>query len=674
MNGVFALLNQPLLRQVGWALVHSLWQGALVGMGFAVLRFVLRRRSANARYLAGCLCLGLLTVAPLLTLLRGLPSAPASASGSSALSGPAGGAPLVAAAANLGRPYTGNGPLWSVQGGADLFTQIVPFLAAGWLLGVAFFSVRLTRSCWWMQSIRSRDCEPVEATWVETLDELRRRLRVSRPVGLLRSALVAVPTVVGWLRPVILLPASTLTGLTPGQLEAILAHELAHVRRLDYIVNACQCLVETLMFYHPVAWWISRCIREERENCCDDLVIEVCGDRLGYARALATLEGLRAELPEWSFAASGGSLLNRVRRLVGVAKDRGPATTREASGLALLGVGVVLIVLGIRIVVGPTVYQSTARICINPDASNTSGLADPRLAPNYDPYFMQTEFELIQSEVVLGKVIEHLDLNHVWGKKYGGGAPLKTWEAAGLLRKRLAFQPVRNTRLVEVRVSSDTPEEATRIANAVAEAYKAVRDQQQTQRSREGLKALEERFQEQEEKVKRAQQAVDKLRGELNISDVAASAEGPNPMMTADTLRKLESLRVESKAEYVKQATLLQRLQSLQKELGPEKLASPLLTAVPDALLNSYLERLSAAEQQLVALSKEFGPGHMEVVKVKGQIEDLHTKIRDRVQGIMLGLDVRVASLRNSLDNLDKEVANATQKDIQMADRSRPYF
>ena len=114
------------------------------------------------------------------------------------------------------------------------------------------------------------------------------RLGVSRPVRLLKSALVEVPTVIGWFRPVILLPAATLTGLTPGQLEAILAHELAHVRRLDYVVNAFQCLVETLMFYHPVAWWISRCIREERENCCDDLVIKVCGDRLAYARALAT--------------------------------------------------------------------------------------------------------------------------------------------------------------------------------------------------------------------------------------------------------------------------------------------------------------------------------------------------------------------------------------------------
>ena len=146
----------------------------------------------------------------------------------------------------------------------------------------------------------------MDAAWVATLDDLRHRLGVSRPVRLLKSALVEVPTVIGWFRPVILLPAATLSGLTPGQLEAILAHELAHVRRLDYLVNAFQCLVETLMFYHPIAWWISRCIREERENCCDDLVVEVCGDRLGYARALVTLEGLRAEPAAMGFRRKRG--------------------------------------------------------------------------------------------------------------------------------------------------------------------------------------------------------------------------------------------------------------------------------------------------------------------------------------------------------------------------------
>ena len=124
---------------------------------------------------------------------------------------------------------------------------------------------------------------------------LTRRLHIGRAVRLLESTLVDVPTVIGWLKPVVLLPASALAGLSPHQLEAILAHELAHIRRHDYLVNLLQTLVETLLFYHPAVWWLSRRIRAERENCCDDLAVSLCGDPVAYAAALAELEGLRRQ-------------------------------------------------------------------------------------------------------------------------------------------------------------------------------------------------------------------------------------------------------------------------------------------------------------------------------------------------------------------------------------------
>jgi hypothetical protein len=110
---------------------------------------------------------------------------------------------------------------------------------------------------------------------------------------------------------------STLSGLSPWQLDAILAHELAHVRRHDYLVNLLQAAVETLLFYHPAVWWLSNEVRRERESCCDDLAVELCGDRLAYARALAELEGLRLSPPRLALAADGGALMERVRRLVG---------------------------------------------------------------------------------------------------------------------------------------------------------------------------------------------------------------------------------------------------------------------------------------------------------------------------------------------------------------------
>jgi BlaR1 peptidase M56/Bacterial type II and III secretion system protein len=161
-------------------------------------------------------------------------------------------------------------------------------------------------------------------------------LELSRPVRLLQSALVEVPTVIGWLRPVILLPASCVTGLTPRQLESIIAHELAHIRRHDYLVNILQSAVETLLFYHPAVWWVSRRVREERELCCDDLVVEVCGDRVGYARALATLEELRPASAQFALAAAGAPLLQRIRRLAGQPERSAGRAFWPVAGITLL--------------------------------------------------------------------------------------------------------------------------------------------------------------------------------------------------------------------------------------------------------------------------------------------------------------------------------------------------
>ena len=347
MNTLWGILNHPLTHRIGWTLLHSLWQGALVGAVFALLRLALRNRSANARYVAGCLSLGVLVAFPVLTLLLGAMPSAAFGSGPLVVSTFTGGALPSSSPGGPQSSYTTIGADSFWHQGTDFLGQVAPLLAAAWLLGVAFSSARLARSCWWVRNIRIRGNEPLEAAWMQTLNELRHRLGVSRPVSLLNSALVEVPTVIGWFRPVILLPVVTLSGLTPSQVEALLAHELAHVRRLDYVVNAFQCLVETLMFYHPVAWWISRYIREERENCCDDLVIQVCGDRLAYARALATMEGLRAELPDLVFAASGGSLLNRIRRLLGVSNANGFGSARQVVSQSLLGIGLALTVLSV---------------------------------------------------------------------------------------------------------------------------------------------------------------------------------------------------------------------------------------------------------------------------------------------------------------------------------------
>ena len=136
-----------------------------------------------------------------------------------------------------------------------------------------------------------------------TLQKLAQRLRVTGPVKLVESTLVQIPTVVGWLRPVILLPASAIVGLTPKQLEALLAHELAHIRRHDYLINMLQSIIEILGFYHPAVWWISHQIRIERENCCDDLAVSISGDTAHYAKTLVEMERIRSGHAELALAA-----------------------------------------------------------------------------------------------------------------------------------------------------------------------------------------------------------------------------------------------------------------------------------------------------------------------------------------------------------------------------------
>jgi hypothetical protein len=154
---------------------------------------------------------------------------------------------------------------------------------------------------------------------------------------------VDVPTVLGWLRPVIILPVAVVAQLSPAQVEAVLAHELAHVRRHDYLVNLFQRVAEAVLFYHPAIWWISARVREEREHCCDDLAIDTCGDRDNYATALAELENRRTTAPVLGLAATDGPLLNRIRRILQVSGPDRIQTPNWALTLALAAIFAVVV-------------------------------------------------------------------------------------------------------------------------------------------------------------------------------------------------------------------------------------------------------------------------------------------------------------------------------------------
>jgi beta-lactamase regulating signal transducer with metallopeptidase domain/beta-lactamase class D len=316
------MLTYTLLRELGLALLHFLWEGSVVAVLLAALLVLLRGKDARIRYALACNALALMLLLPAFTLwgMSGLRQDLESdetsiTEGAQALPGKRADKAvlitdrLINASVEV-KSAEQPGPL------AARVEDLLPWLTLLWLAGILVLSSRMIGGLILTRRIAKHETYPVSEFWLEKLKKIAQELRVEKPVRLLRSSLVEVPTAIGWLRPVILLPACIFTGLTTQQLEAILAHELAHIRRHDYLVNLLQIVAETLLFYHPAVWWVSRRVRIEREHVCDDLAVSVCGDPIMYARALMKLERLRTSEPGLALAANGGELRTRISRLL----------------------------------------------------------------------------------------------------------------------------------------------------------------------------------------------------------------------------------------------------------------------------------------------------------------------------------------------------------------------
>ena len=329
----------PFLQSAGWTLMHFVWQGAAVAMIAAAALRLTARRSANVRYLIGCGALALMLAAPAATLRLLWPAADSAVADAShevvvpvdserpaALADTARiGRNAVSAEANLAAPLSSFAKL----------DRFAPGIALAWLVGVAVLLGRMAGGWWRVRRLHHSALATPSSRWQTACRRLAYRLGLPAAAHVVESTLVDVPTVVGWLRPAILLPVAALASLTPAQVEAILAHELAHIRRHDYAVNVLQTLAETLLFYHPAVWWLSNRIRAEREHCCDEIAVAVCGDPVGYAQALAELESRRMVATTMAMAATGGSLIQRVRRILQLPLSDEPRSQSWAATLAL---------------------------------------------------------------------------------------------------------------------------------------------------------------------------------------------------------------------------------------------------------------------------------------------------------------------------------------------------
>lgn len=349
-----------IVQALGWTLVHFLWQGAVLCLVFAVAMRLAASGSAWLRYrlaLALFIATGLMPVVTFWMVFD-------TAQGPAALLGTTG------AAVQAGAVSAAGGAGWLLA----LERALEPHLAwavAFWLAGVIVMSGRVCLDWWQVRRLTWVGVEPLPARWNDRVTELVRTFRVARPVRVLRSSIVRVPAVIGWLRPVVLIPTAALAGLSPRQLELIIAHELAHIHRADYLVNLLQVIIETVLFYHPAVRWMSNRVRQERELCCDDAVIATCGDTLTYAQALTQLEVQRQAGFQTALAASGGQLSQRIYRMLD-----GPVPRRNTLVWAMsLVVGLAA---GSMALAAQLALTSSANQDIEPVASATPSAVETR--------------------------------------------------------------------------------------------------------------------------------------------------------------------------------------------------------------------------------------------------------------------------------------------------------
>ncbi|MDE3271628.1 M56 family metallopeptidase [Pseudoalteromonas sp. G4] len=295
-----SLLESDLLHSISLTLLHFLWQGlAIAGILLCVKKLTSNKHS-ELRYLVSLLSLTLCVIAPTITFL--LISQPEQTS--------------------FATPPLASSSVISVATQADVIGQLylsdfTPLIAVAWMCGVALLSVRLGWQMLQVHKLTTTNIVQPSDKLEQIFNQLKLQLSVAKRSRLVISLTAQVPMAIGWIKPVVLLPANLASGLTIAQLEMLMAHELAHIKRYDYLVNLIQTFVELVLFFHPAVKWISKQIRIEREYCCDDIALHHCGNHLHYARALTEAEVLRQNIPELAMAATGGDLKSRIHRAVG---------------------------------------------------------------------------------------------------------------------------------------------------------------------------------------------------------------------------------------------------------------------------------------------------------------------------------------------------------------------
>lgn len=303
------IFSEELIQAIGWTMIHSLWQGFAVAILMGIVMIGLQKKSSKVRHEFAFFSLFLIFIISLSTFIYLYDSA---------VEGAALGTTITVIAE--GGFVLENGTIVQsfFQKSVEYFNEHLPLIVTLWLMGMVFFLLRLLGGLAFIQKLKSQQQQPLPSKWQTVFEKIHAKFPMKKTVRIVESALAKTPMVIGYFKPVILFPLGAINQLTQQEVEAVLAHEIAHIYRNDYLLNIIQSFIEIIFYYHPAVWWISANIRTERENCCDDIAVKICGSSITYVKALVTLEEIQPA-PNLAMSFSSGSknqLLNRVKRIL----------------------------------------------------------------------------------------------------------------------------------------------------------------------------------------------------------------------------------------------------------------------------------------------------------------------------------------------------------------------
>ena len=420
MNAFFeSVANNVMTNLIGMTLVHFLWQAILVAIAFGAMLKLQRKCTSQIRYLTSLAGLFVMIVCPLITFVAlnrnsGLGEVEVS--------------DVVAHAP--GDSFENDGSTASLETTTGSFNDIdrvpvaterpsaeisavpielgflnsarvkaiLPWLVALWSVGVVVLAIRLMLGFNRIRSWRRLASSVSSPQLIKIHAQLCKRVGLKKPVLLLESIHANSPIVISWLRPTVLIPASIVSGLTLRQVEAILVHELAHIHRHDYLINLGQAIVETVLFYHPAVWWLSNRVRDEREHCCDDMAIEVCGDRKTFVHALARLEEIRCQDFQVVVAANSGSVVNRMKRIL----NRQPSRRHSVWPAGVVALVSVVCLIGTLLALGDGSAAFANSIQSETVALSPNVRTEPLVSPKADEAYVTEKGEIKKMDTKTG--------------------------------------------------------------------------------------------------------------------------------------------------------------------------------------------------------------------------------------------------------------------------------